>query len=120
MSTRVHLRPSGAMGCSHGWSESALRLAQPVEPISLVNPAPEGRRSSSASQNVYEQPEIPSPLPGRAAAFPPLHGFRSSLRDSLHPWLQPGVPSGRSNPPRACTTPSTAMAQRIKEIECPR
>lgn len=95
------LRPSGAMGCSHGWSDAALSIAQPVDPVRDMNPAPEGRRSLPTRAGTDEHPKIPSPLPGRAAEPPPFHGFRSSLRDSLHPWLHPGVPSGRSNPARA-------------------
>ena len=113
MSTRVHPRPSGAMGCSHGWSDAARSIAQPVEPISLANPAPEGRRGSSAPANAHGLPKIPSPLPGRAAAPLHLHGFRSSLRDSLHPWLQPGVPSGRSMPSQGCTTTPPRAAAHI-------
>jgi hypothetical protein len=101
MTTRVALRPSGAQGCSHGWSESALRLAQPVDPVREVNPAPEGRRSLPTRASTHEHPKSPSPLPGRAAAPLPLHGFRSPLRGSLHPWLHSGVPSGRSIPARA-------------------
>lgn len=101
MSTSVQPRPSGAKGCSHGWSGTARRAAQPVDPVRETRPAPEGRRSLPTRAGTDEHPKIPSPLPGRAAAPPPFHGFRSSLRDSLHPWLQPGVPSGRSNPARA-------------------
>jgi hypothetical protein len=101
MSTRVALRPSGAQGCSHGWSESALRLAQPVDPVRETNPAPEGRRTQPTRAGTHEHPKIPSPLPGRPAALLPLHGFRSPLRGSLHPWRHSGVPSGRSIPAQA-------------------
>ena len=40
------LRPNGATACSHGWSDAALSVAQPVDRVSssLFFPAPEGRR----------------------------------------------------------------------------
>ena len=38
-------RPNGAWGCSHGWSEAALGLAEPVEVSLFFDPAPAGQRS---------------------------------------------------------------------------
>jgi len=101
------LRPGGAQGCSHGWSESALRLAEPVDPVRETRPAPEGRRSLPTRAKNSAAP------PGRMN--PPTRVPRvAPAKRGLHLWLQPGVPSGRSNPPRGCQRP-----RRVCSIPCP-
>ena len=120
MTTRVVRCPIGATGCRHGWSDAApsgapgvCRIAQPVDPVRETRPAPEGRRNLPPDISAPPRPASPSPLPGRNSPALTLHGFRSPLRGSLHPWLHPGVPSGRSMPPRGCTKPSPRAAAHI-------
>lgn len=103
MSTRLHLRPGGAQGCSHGWSDAALSIAQPVDPMSLVNPAPEGRRSPPARAKNSAAP------PGRMNPSTRLPRVAPAKR-GLHPWLHPGVPSGRETPPCGCSNPAPHTA----------
>ena len=38
----MFLRPSGATGCSHGWSDAALSVAEPVEDMPETRAAPAG------------------------------------------------------------------------------
>lgn len=41
--TVLILGPIGAVGCSHGWSDAALSVAQPVESVTeILPPAPTG------------------------------------------------------------------------------
>jgi hypothetical protein len=35
-------RPSGATGCSHGWGDAALSVAEPVEDVTESRAAPAG------------------------------------------------------------------------------
>ncbi len=38
----LHFRPNGAAGWSHGWSDAALSVAEPVEDVTETLAAPAG------------------------------------------------------------------------------
>jgi len=95
------LRPNGAPGCSHGWSEAVLSRAQPVE-RNLIAISPRQGRRSGCPETVWLPAlgSIPLPLRGRVLvgrSYP-----RVALRlasPALHPWLHSKAPSGAGSQP---------------------
>ena len=71
-------RPSGASACSHGWSEAALGLAQPVESVcpSLFLIAPKGRRSRRRTGCASACRALLCPAGAGFLFARPVHGLR--------------------------------------------
>ena len=83
-------RPEGAQGCSHGCRGPACRDAEPVEAVAFIYRPP--RRGGGRTVGTA----VPSPRRGEGGDGTRLPRVARSPRASLHPWLQPCAPSGRS------------------------
>jgi hypothetical protein len=90
--------PSGAAGCSHGWSDAALSVAQPVDEfVSFLSFRPEGaeeRNTAHTAASMAVFPAVSSAPPGqhRGARRRPrvaLRPRRRRLRSSVATFLRP-------------------------------
>lgn len=88
-------RPNGAAECSHGWSDAALCVTQPVDARFLfLSSAPKGQRKCGRRDELRRTTRmrtIPLPLQGRNDKRLNL-STGSGRRGDLHPWLHPNAP----------------------------